>query len=94
MVKKLNPNTMSDQIIASDLNHTAKAGVRNLAWAITETTSPEVRSMLTQRFNEAVRFQEQVSSLMQQRGWYNPHDIQQQLNIDMQFAQTSMNLQS
>ncbi|TWL68903.1 hypothetical protein CHCC14810_0740 [Bacillus licheniformis] len=39
---------MTEQVIATDFLISAKTGVKNIATAITETSSPEVRETLKQ----------------------------------------------
>jgi similar to spore coat protein len=85
-------NVITDQIIASDLLIAAKAGVKNCAIAITETATPEVRTFLRAQLNEAVTTHEAVSNYMISKGWYHPYNIQEQIQLDMQNAQTALSL--
>ncbi|WP_343224471.1 spore coat protein [Paenibacillus sp. ACRRX] len=49
-------NGMTDQVVATDMLITAKAGVKDLAVAITETASPEVRNILRSHLDTAILF--------------------------------------
>jgi similar to spore coat protein len=85
-------NALTDQVIATDLLIAAKAGVKNLAIAITETTSPEVRATLTKQLNEAITFQAGVSGYMIKNGYYKPYHMGEQIKSDIQAAETALNL--
>jgi similar to spore coat protein len=83
---------ITDQVIASDLLISAKSGVRNYAFAITETATPEVREILHQQFNEAIELPEKISAYMMEKGFYHPHNMQEQLQVDSKAAQTALNI--
>jgi similar to spore coat protein len=84
---------MTEQVIATDFLMTAKSGIKNLALAITETSTKEVRDTLTQYLNDAIKTHEQISNYMISKGYYNPDDISKQLEMDIQATQTAVNLQ-
>ena len=88
------PGKMNDQVIAGDLLNGAKAAVRNYAYALTESYSQNVRSTLTNQLNDAITFHSQVSEYMVNKGYYNPHDIEKQIQIDMASAQQVMGTQA
>lgn len=85
-------NALTDQVIASDLLISAKSGIKNYAAAITETASPEVRSMLCDQLSKAITLHEQIFNYMNQNGLYDPHDINKQLQMDMQNADKAIQL--
>ena len=82
---------LSDQVIASDLLIFAKTGVKTYASAITEAATPAVRNMLKKHLDEAIAFQEQVSSYMMKKGWYNAYDVNQQIQMDITQSQNTVN---
>jgi len=84
---------MTDQVIATDFLLSAKSGIKNLALAITETSTKEVRDTLTQYLNDAIRTHEQISNYMITKGYYYPDDMSRQLEMDIQASQTALNLQ-
>ena len=84
---------MTDQVIATDFLIASKSGIKNLALAITETSTKEVRDTLTQYLNDAIKTHEQISNYMISKGYYNPDDISKQLEMDIQATQTAVNLQ-
>ncbi|PFN76458.1 spore coat protein [Bacillus sp. AFS076308] len=84
---------MTDQVIASDFLITAKTGIKNLALAITETSTKEVRDILTQYLNDAIKTHEQISNYMISKGYYKPDNLSKQLEMDITATQTALNLQ-
>ncbi|QSO53494.1 spore coat protein [Alicyclobacillus curvatus] len=85
-------NAMTDEIIASDLLIAAKAGVRNYAFALTETTSFEIRTVLRKHLDDAINMHEQVTTYMMEQGWYLAYDVGKQAQLDVQNAETALNL--
>lgn len=85
-------NVMSDQIVASDMLITAKSGVKDLAVAITEAATPEIRNVLKQHLDTAIQTHEAITSYMVEKGFYHPYNVQEQLQVDINAANTSLNL--
>lgn len=85
-------STMTDQVIAYDFLIAAKTGVRNCALALTEAASPDVRAILRKQLEEAVTTHEQISAYLMKKGWYQPYNIQDQIKLDLQNAQTALQL--
>ncbi len=83
---------MTDQVIAADLLITAKAGVRNYALALTETASSEIRNILRKHLEDAIDMHERVTTYMMDRGWYLAYDVTKQMQLDLQNAETALNL--
>jgi similar to spore coat protein len=86
-------NTLTDQVIATDLLIAAKAGVKNYAIALTETASEDVRTTLVKQLNEAITHHTRISNYMIQKGFYHPHNVSEQIRLDMDNAQKALNLQ-
>ncbi len=87
-------NIMDDQTVAADLLSSAKAAVKQLASALTEAATPEVRQTLHSQLNEAVSFQHKVADFVVEKGWYKPYDIETQIQMDLQSSQQKLqNLQ-
>jgi similar to spore coat protein len=84
---------MTDQVVATDLLISAKSGVWNYAVAITETATPDIREVLRKHLGDAIYIHEQVTQYMVEQGWYHAYDPQQQIQLDIQNAQTALNLQ-
>lgn len=84
-------STINDQVIATDLLISAKTGVKTYADAITEAATPSVRTMLKRQLDEAIAFQDQVSAYMTKKGWYNAYNVNQQILMDLNQTQQTMN---
>lgn len=85
-------NTLTDQVLATDLLLSAKNGVRNYAVAVTEAVTPEIRETLEQQLEQNIDLYEQISSYMIERGWYQPWQLNEQLQMDLNNANTALNL--
>jgi similar to spore coat protein len=83
---------MTDQVIATDFLISAKAAVRNYAVAITETGTPELKATLREQLNTAIMTHEKITNYMITRGFYHPHDLSKQLQIDLTVSDTALNL--
>ncbi|GAA0314840.1 spore coat protein [Bacillus carboniphilus] len=90
--KLMGMGAMTDQVIATDFLISTKAAVRNLAFAVTETTTPEVREVLRKELRNAVKTHEQISDYMVEKGIYHPHDLSEQLKVDLNITDTALNL--
>lgn len=83
---------MTDQVIATDFLISAKAGVRNYAVAITETGTPELKAALREQLNTAIATHEKITNYMITRGFYHPHDLSEQLQVDLNVSDTALKL--
>lgn len=83
---------MTDQVIASDFLISAKAGVRNYTVAITEAATPELREVLKEQLLAAIRTHEEITNFMVTKGFYHPHELSQQLQVDLTASNTATNL--
>lgn len=83
---------MTDQVIASDFLISAKAGVRNYTVAITEAATPELREVLKEQLLSAIRTHEEITNFMVTKGFYHPHELSQQLQVDLTASNTATNL--
>ncbi|GEN45464.1 spore coat protein [Alkalibacillus haloalkaliphilus] len=81
-----------DSAIALDLLITTKEAVRNYSIALTEATSPEVRTTIRNQMEAAIDFQEEVTNLMMEKQWFHPYDLSKQQLIDLQAAQTAVDI--
>lgn len=83
---------MTDQVIATDFLISAKAGVQNYAMAVTEAATPELKAALKEQLNEAIETHEKISNYMITRGFYHPHNLGEQLQVDLTTTETAINL--
>jgi similar to spore coat protein len=83
---------MTDQVVATDFLISAKSGIRNIAFAITETATPELRAALKEQLRVAVETHEGISSYMVSKGYYHPYDISEQIQVDIKTAKTAIDV--
>jgi similar to spore coat protein len=83
---------ITDQVIATDLLISVKSGVHNYAVAITEAATPELRAALKEQLFAAIDTHEAVSNYMVAKGFYHPHNLGEQLNVDLTVTDTALNL--
>jgi similar to spore coat protein len=85
-------NTMTDQVIAMDCLMACKTAVKCYATAITETATPEVRSVLQKHLVSEIAAHEKMTNYVMSKGWYNPYNIGAQIQLDLKNAQTALNI--
>lgn len=83
---------LTERAIASDFLISSKSGVRNLAFAITETATPELKSALREQLRNAVDTHAKITDYMIDNGYYHPNHLGDQLNVRLQDAHTALNL--
>jgi spore coat protein CotF len=76
----------ADSALAMELLMAAKNGVRNLAFAISETASPRLRALLRQQLAEALAMHTEVATLMMQKRWFHPYQLDEQYRLDTSSA--------
>jgi similar to spore coat protein len=72
-------NAITDQVIAMDLLNAAKSGVRNYAFAVTESGTPEIKETLIRHLEEALDQHEQISNYLVENGWYHSWNPNEQI---------------
>lgn len=72
----------------------AKSGVRNCAIALTEAASPEVRDLFRNELNKAIRMHEEISTLMLEKGWLHPMNLEKQFQMDLESSTTASQIAS
>ncbi|MDH7578936.1 MAG: spore coat protein [Bacillota bacterium] len=83
---------LNDQTVAYDLLISAKSGVKNIASALTEVASPNVRSALRKQLDDAINLHERVTSYMLNKGWYYPYNVSRQIQQDLRNAEMAMQM--
>lgn len=63
-----------DPIIATKVNTGLKACAGGFAKSATECSTPELRNLLAKASQDAIRRQEELTKIMEQKGWYVPPD--------------------
>ncbi|MDF2943374.1 MAG: yraF [Herbinix sp.] len=72
----------------------AKSSVRNCAIALTEAASTEVRTVLRCELNSAILMHEEIYTMMIDKGWFHPIDLQKQFQMDLEASQTAVQIAS
>lgn len=83
---------MTDQVIATDFLISIKSGIRNYAVAITEAATPELREALREQLRAAIGTHEKITNYMVAKGYYHPHHMADQLQVDLTASKTALNL--
>ncbi|HAQ07929.1 MAG TPA: spore coat protein [Bacillus bacterium] len=83
---------LTEQVIATDFLISAKSGVRNLSFAITEVATPELREAFREQLRAAVESHENITNYMIARGFYHPHNMSDQIQVDIDTANTALDL--
>lgn len=83
-----NGTNLQDKDIALDMLITSKSDIGMLTKAITETTNPQLRQMLTNQLNTCINDHFRLSDMAINKGWYNAYaNPQQQVQQDVIEAQ-------
>lgn len=90
--KQLDVAVIDDLAIASDLLITAKAGVRNLAVAITETATPSVKKLLRRELDNAIDLHDKIAQYMIKNEMYHAYDLDEQMQHDLEKADIALNM--
>lgn len=83
---------LDDMAIATDFLITAKAGVRNLAVAITETATPEVKKVLRRELDNAIDTHDKIAQYMIKNEMYHAYNIDEQIEHDLKKADIALEL--
>lgn len=83
---------LADSTIALDFLLAAKTGVRNCAFALSETASPEVRNVLRNQLESELNLHEEISNFMINKGWFHPLHINKQFQLDIESSQTAVEI--
>jgi similar to spore coat protein len=81
-------NVLNDQAIAGDLLIASKTGVRNLAYAITETASPQIRELLKRHLDEAIDSHNKVFNYLENKNWYDVYNVDALLQQDLKISKS------
>lgn len=87
------PGSMLDDLaIATDFLVTAKAAVRNLAVAITETATPQVKKILRRELDIAIDTHYKIAQYMIKNEMYHAYDVDEQVQHDLKKADIALEL--
>jgi spore coat protein CotF len=88
----LNMPEMADMTLAMDFLSRAKEGVKNTAAALTETVTPEARTILRTQLFQAIGLHQEITELMIGKKWFHPHELQEQYQLDQLGASTAVQI--
>jgi similar to spore coat protein len=54
--------------------------------------TPELKATLREQLNTAIATHEKITNYMIARGFYHPHDLSQQLEVDLNVSDTALKL--
>lgn len=83
---------LDDMAIATDFLVTAKAAVRNLAVAITETATPEVKKLLRRELDIAIDTHDKIAQYMIKNEMYHAYNVDEQIEHDLKKADIALEL--
>jgi similar to spore coat protein len=83
---------LADSLFALDFLMAAKNGVRNCAIALSESATPEVRTVLRNQLDQAIMLHEEISQLMINKEWLHPFNVSEQFGLDLKGAQTTVQI--
>lgn len=81
---------MADSTIAMEFLMSVKTGVRNAAYALTESRTPEIRTAFRNQLEAGLQLHEEVSNFMMEKGWLHPYNVTDQYQIDMKSAEAAL----
>lgn len=83
-----------DATMATAFLLNSKSGVRNIAIALTEAASPEVRIVLRNELNKAINMHGEITALMLEKGWLHPLNLDKQFQMDLESSTTAVQIAS
>ena len=85
------PLSYTDQHIAAGMLFEVKAAIKDLAAAITESSSDEIHTFLTAESKMTIAQHQQIYGFLQTRGIYDAYNIPAQLQKDIGYAKRALN---
>lgn len=86
------PIELDDHMMATEFLLTSKAAVRNLAIAITETATPEIKQILRRELDIAIDTHDKIAQYMIEKEMYHAYSVPEQLGQDMKNADKALDL--
>ncbi|MEH7741888.1 spore coat protein [Bacillus subtilis] len=89
-INSLNVPELADTTFAMDFLIRAKEGVRNIAVALTETASPDVRALLRKQLMQGIAMHQEITELMISKKWFHPYELSEQYKLDQLSAKNTI----
>lgn len=87
-------NSLGDKDLALDLLNASKVDISMLSKAVTETTNPELRQIITNQLNACINDHFRLSDYAISKKWYDAYaNPGQQIKQDLQEAQNILSQQ-
>jgi spore coat protein CotF len=91
-INSLHMPELADTTFAMDLLLRAKEGVRNIAVALTESASPDVRAALRKQLMQGIAMHQEISDLMIEKKWFHPYELTEQYQLDQLSANNTIKI--
>jgi similar to spore coat protein len=59
--------------------------------ALTDSANPEIKQMIRIQLDDAIELHQRITTYMNDKGFYHPADVAEQINLDMSNANTVLN---
>lgn len=89
-INSLHVPELADTTFAMDLLLRAKEGVRNIAAALTESASPDVRNLLRKQLMQGIAMHQEITELMINKKWFHPYELSEQYKLDQLSANNTL----
>ena len=89
-INSLHMPELADTTFAMDLLLRAKEGVRNIAVALTEAASPDVRTLLRNQLMQGIAMHQEITELMINKKWFHPYELSEQYKLDQLSANNTL----
>ncbi|MFJ7727853.1 spore coat protein [Neobacillus sp. NPDC097160] len=89
-INSLHVPELADTTFAMDLLLRAKEGVRNIAVALTEAASPDVRTLLRNQLMQGIAMHQEITELMINKKWFHPYELGEQYKLDQLSANNTL----
>ena len=89
-INSLHVPELADTTFAMDLLLRVKEGVRNIAVALTETASPDLRALLRKQLMQGIAMHQEISELMINKKWFHPYELSEQYKLDQLSANNTL----
>ncbi len=83
---------LADTTFAMDFLLRTKEGVRNLAVALTESSSPAVRALLREQLMQGIALHQEITELMIRKKWFHPYELREQYQLDQLSANNAIKI--
>ena len=89
-INALHVPELADTTFAMDFLLRAKEGVRNIAVALTEAASPDVRALLRNQLMQGIAMHQEITELMINKKWFHPYELSEQYKLDQLSANNTL----